>query len=258
MSGILEGKTIVVSGGTKGLGCSIVKESAKEGANIAIGGRDEKTAEELISQIKSDYGRDGIFVKTDLSNDIDYHCKQLIDTTIDRFGKIDGFVNYAGILPAASLVETREEMFDDVFAINMKAAYFCAKYALSDMMKGGGGSLVFIGSAHAYGGEEDRAAYACSKGALLTLTKHIAKNYAKYHIRANWVTMGWVATPGELDLRNKQGRDKNWLEKEAAEIIPMGRLLTAQDHVPGIIYLLSDMSSMVTGTELHITGGFIP
>ena len=255
MNDLLDNKVIVVSGGTKGVGKGTVIGSAKAGANVVIGGRDENAAMNMIAEIERDYGRKGIFVETDL-NKVD-DCRKLIDTTINHFGRIDGFVNYAGILPTASLIETYEDMYDDVFDLNMKAAFFCAKYATAAMLKSGGGSLVFVGSGHAYGGEEDRAAYACSKGALLTLVRHIAKNYAKYNIRANWITMGWVATPGELALRKKQGLDQSWLDSKAAACIPMGRILTVDDHVPGILYFLSDQSSMVTGTELQITGGFI-
>ena len=251
----LDGKVIVVSGGTKGVGKGTVLQSAEAGANIVIGGRDEKSAKELIEIIHDKYKREAIFVNTDLTRTED--CRTLIETGAEKFGHIDGFVNYAGILPAATLPETPEDMYDSVFTLNMKAAFFCAQYALRVMMKQGGGSLVFVGSGHAYAGEEDRAAYACSKGALLTLVKHIAKNYGKYNIRANWITMGWVATPGELALREKQGLDLNWLQNKASKCIPMGRLLTVEDHTPGIIYLLSDASSMVTGTEMHITGGFL-
>jgi NAD(P)-dependent dehydrogenase (short-subunit alcohol dehydrogenase family) len=146
-------------------------------------------------------------------------------------------------------------MFDDVFAINIRAPFFLCKYAVAEMLKTGSGSIVNVCSPHAYNGDPDRAAYACSKGALLTLTKHIAKNYRQHQIRANTITMGWVATQGELELRRQQGHDLKWLEAEASKVIPMGRLQTVEDHVPGILYLLSDQSSQVTNTELHMTGG---
>jgi NAD(P)-dependent dehydrogenase (short-subunit alcohol dehydrogenase family) len=256
LDGILSGQIIAVSGGTKGVGYGVALESARQGADVAIGGRDEESARELIARIERDFGREGLFVRTDLARADD--CRNLIEQTVARFGRLDGFVNYAGILPAASLEDASEAMYDDVFAINMKAPFFCAQSAVAAMRESGGGSLVFVGSAHAYGGSEDRAVYACSKGALLTLVRHIAKNYAPCRIRANWITMGWVATQGELALRAEQGRDLRWLEEAAAASIPMGRLLTVEDHVPGILYLLSDQSAMVTGTELHVTGGFVP
>jgi NAD(P)-dependent dehydrogenase (short-subunit alcohol dehydrogenase family) len=254
MPGMLDGKVILISGGTKGVGRGVAIESARQGAKVVIGGRDRAAGEEIVKIIKDDGNGEGTFVQTEVTR-VD-GCEELVSKTESKYHRIDGFYNYAGILPAASLVDTEESMYDDVFGLNVKAAFFCSKFVVRSMLRQKSGSLVFMGSAHGYGGEEDRASYAVSKGALLTLCRHIAKNYAKYNIRANWVTMGWVATPGELALRKKQGHDLAWLEKQAAAYTPMGSLLTVEDHVPGIIYLLSDASSKVTGTELHITGGF--
>ncbi|MGA2642230.1 MAG: SDR family oxidoreductase [Spirochaetia bacterium] len=254
MDGILKGKVILISGGTKGVGRGVAIESARQGAMVAIGGRDGAAAEEILKIIRDDRHGEAIFVQTEVTR-ID-GCEKLVSETEKKYHRIDGFYNYAGILPAASLVDTEESMFDAVFDLNVKAAFFCSKFVVRVMLRQKSGSLVFMGSAHGYGGEPDRASYAVSKGALLTLSKHIAKNYAKHNIRSNWVTMGWVATPGELAFRKTQGRDLSWLQREAPANIPMGSLLTVEDHVPGVIYLLSDASSKVTGTELHITGGF--
>jgi NAD(P)-dependent dehydrogenase (short-subunit alcohol dehydrogenase family) len=253
MSGALEGKVVLVSGGTKGVGRGVAIEAARQGAKVAVGGRDAAAGEEILGLIRKD-GGDGVFIKCEVTR-VD-GCEELVNRTEKQYGRIDGFFNYAGILPAARLTDTEETMFDEVFDLNVKAAFFCAKFVVRSMLRTGQGSIVFNGSAHGYGGEEDRASYAVSKGALLTLSRHIAKNYAKHHIRSNWITMGWVATPGELAFRKSQGHDLAWLEKEAAAYTPMGSLLTVEDHVPGVIYLLSDASSKVTGTELNITGGF--
>ena len=254
MEGMLEGKVILISGGTKGVGRGVAIESARQGAKVVIGGRDRAAGEEILELIRQDGRGEASFVHTEVTKV--EGCEELVSQTERRHHRIDGFYNYAGILPAASLVDTEESMYDEVFDLNVKAAFFCSKFVMKVMLRQKQGSMVFMGSAHGYGGEEDRASYAVSKGALLTLSRHIAKNYAKYNIRSNWITMGWVATPGELAFRESQGHDLAWLEKEAAAYTPMGSLLTVEDHVPGIIYLLSDASSKVTGTELNITGGF--
>jgi NAD(P)-dependent dehydrogenase (short-subunit alcohol dehydrogenase family) len=254
MDMLLKNKVIIVSGGTKGVGRGVVVECAMEGANVIIGGRDENAAKEIIAEVRERGGVRPCFIKAEVTK-VD-GCKKLVDNTVEKFGRIDGFVNYAGILPEGYITDTEEELFDDVMRLNIKAAFFCAKYVIRQMRKNGGGSLVFIGSAHGYGGEKDRAAYAVSKGALLTLSRHIAKNYASEQIRSNYVIMGWVATPGELAFRHTQGRDLEWLETEGVKFIPMGRLMTVEDHVPGIVYLLSDRAAGVTGTELNVTGGF--
>jgi NAD(P)-dependent dehydrogenase (short-subunit alcohol dehydrogenase family) len=254
MERVLEDKVVVVTGGAKGLGRGSSMAVAQRGAKVVIGGRDKKAGEEIVEEIRKTTNADAKFVEGDLTQVS--ACKALIDTAVSQFGRIDGLINYAGILPSSDILETEESMFDDVFGINIKAPFFCTKYAVASMLRNGGGSIVNIGSLHGYGGQRDRAAYACSKGALLALTKHIAKNYAKERIRANWITMGWVATPGELALRHQQGLDMEWLEEKGREVMPMGRLQTVEDNIAAIILLLSDESSQLTGAELHISGGF--
>lgn len=250
---LLEGKVIVISGGTKGIGKAIAYAAVKEGANIVIGGRDAGAANRIVKELNMIREGAGSFECIDLHHVSD--CEKLFSGAEKKYGHIDGFVNYAGISSAATLVESDEQLYDDVFDIDMKAAFFCAKNAILSMKKSGGGSIVIFGSPHAAIGEEDRAAYACAKGALLVLTRHIAKYYAKDNIRANYITMGWTPTEGELKLRGEQGMSKEELEKIAGEMIPAGRMQTAEDHVPGILYLLSDYASMVNGSELRITGG---
>ncbi len=253
--GRLDNKVIVITGGTKGLGRGLAIECAMQGANVVIGGRDSEAGSEICQLIAKKNGAKAVFVKCDVTNVDD--CERLINHAVVEFGKISGLVNYAGVLPTCDLVDTSERVYDQIFDINVKGAYFCTQYAIKAMQKSGGGSIIFIGSMHAYCGDKDRAAYACSKATYLTLNTHVARHYSKDKIRSNFVSMGWVATPGELALRESQGRDLVWLEKTAAEAIPLGRLLTNEDHIPGIIYLLSDESSMVTNSELRIDGGLI-
>ncbi|MGD9160045.1 MAG: SDR family oxidoreductase [Desulfobacteraceae bacterium] len=252
MQKYLDKKVIVISGGTKGVGKSIAIECAKQGANVVFSGRDQIEADVVLKDIINS-GMTGKFVNTDL-HDIK-QCKRLFDVAIHSFGRVDGFVNYAGVTPVASLTDCEEYIFDDVFNINIKAAFFCTKQAVLSMQKNGGGTIVLFGSPHSWSGEKDRAAYAVSKGALYTLSEHIAHNYACDKIRCNYVTMGWTPTDGELELRKSQGISKNKLLEIAAHEVPMGRMCSVEDHIPGVIYLLSDYSSMVTGSNLRITGG---
>ena len=254
MGNFLKDKSIIVVGGTKGVGRSVAEGCSLQGAKVIVAGRDEKAADEIFNNVKTKCLYNPEFIKTDVTKIEE--LKTLVDKAEKLNKKIDGLFYYSGLLPSAYLYDTPEEMFDSVINVNVKGAFYCSSYVVKSMLKTGGGSIVFTGSAHGYGGEEDRAVYAVSKGALLTLMKHIAKNYTKHNIRANWITMGWVATPGEMALRKSQGRDMEWLLAQAAKDTPIGRLLTVEDHVPGILYLLSDNASVVTGTELHITGGF--
>ena len=169
----------------------------------ATGSRgDEQDGNFIVNEIKNKYKIQALFVKVNLSNVKE--CKKLISETVNYFGCINGLINYAGILPVSSIIDTEENLFDEVFNINIKGAFFCTKFAIIAMLENVWGSIVNIGSLHAYGGDEDRAAYSVSKGALFTLTKHVAKNFAKYNIRANWITIDWVATPGEIALRKNR------------------------------------------------------
>ncbi len=252
----LTGKVVVITGSTRGIGRGIAISVAKEDARVVLSGRDENEGRSLVEEICK-LGGYAIFVRTDLSKVSD--CKNLINQTEAHFGRIDGLVNNAGIFPRGSLLETEEKLFDEVFSINIKGAFFSTKYAVEVMIRNNnGGSIVNIGSTHAFGGSFDLAAYSCSKGALYTLTKHIARNYAKYRIRANWITVGWVVTPGEIERIYKQGYDEEWLRIQREKYMPMGRFQTPEDIANGVIYLLSDESEQVTGADIHITGGFWP
>jgi|ERR1017187_465817 NAD(P)-dependent dehydrogenase (short-subunit alcohol dehydrogenase family) len=254
MNQLLQDKVIVVSGGTKGVGKGVILESAKQGANVVIGGRDEKSANEVLKQV-CEMGKQGIFVYTDLRDIKD--CEKLFDGAYNRFGKVDGFFSYAGVTHAASLEDLDDDNYSIIFAVNVRAALFCCKSAVKYMkMNPNGGSIVLNGSPHAWGGEQDRVAYACSKGALLTLTEHIAQHYAEFGIRSNYITMGWTPTEGELELRRTQNMSVEELHKLAASMIPAGRMTEISDLVPGVIYLLSDYSKMVAGSNLRITGGW--
>ena len=245
-------KTIVISGGTKGIGKQLAMVLIDRGANVVIGGRDYSSVKCLLREANKDHKK-AIFVYTDLEKVDD--CRKLFDSAVETFTKIDGFVNYAGVTPVASLTDCDEQTFDYIMNVNIKAAFFCTQFAIQHMKKNKSGSIILVGSAHAWGGEKDRAPYAISKGALLTLCEHISHNYATEKIRCNHVTMGWTATDGELSLRKNLGVCKEDLENEASKILPMGRMLTYDDHIQAFLYFLSDESSMVTGSNIRVTAG---
>ncbi len=252
MSNRLENKAIVISGGTKGVGRAFAEVAAQEGAKIVIGGRDEKAAKEAIRNIHI-YGSEAIFVYTDLLKVDD--CRNLFDKAYERFGKIDGFFNYAGVTPVSPLDTCDEKTFDWVTNVNYKAAFFCCQQAIKYMRLNGGGSIVLTGSAHGWGGQKDRAAYAMTKGVLRILMEHIAHQYATEHIRCNYLTLGWTPTEGEVALRNSQGMTEAELREEAAGILPMGRMCERSDYMEGLIYMMSDASSMMTGSIFRLTAG---
>lgn len=248
----LNKKVIVISGGTKGVGRQLALQCAADGASVIISGRDDVSATSIVDAAKELSGSIE-FKKTDLHS-VD-SIRKLFAYVAEKYRKLDGFVNYAGITPAASLTECSESLFDDVFDIDIKAAFFCCQESVKLMQKCGGGSIVLVGSTHHTRGNKDRTAYACAKGALYTLSNHIGKHYAEDKIRCNYLVMGWTPTDGELALRKSQGMTVEELRAEAAKAIPMGRMTETTDIVPAMIYLLSDVSSMVTATEFKVNGG---
>jgi 2-deoxy-D-gluconate 3-dehydrogenase len=248
----LNNKVIVISGGTKGVGRAFAEVAGREGAKIVIGGRDEKAGKEAVRNIKT-YGSEAVFVFTDLIKVED--CAHLFEKAYEQFGKVDGFFNYAGVTPVSPLDTCDEKTFDWVTDVNYKAAFFCCQNAIKYMRKSGGGSIVLTGSAHAWGGEKDRAAYAMTKGVLRILNEHIAHQYASEQIRCNYLTLGWTPTEGEVNLRKSQGESEAELRKRAAGILPMGRMLERNDYMEALIYLMSDASAMMTGSVFRVTGG---
>ena len=123
------------------------------------------------------------------------------------------------------------------------------------MQRQGGGCIINIGSTLAYRGSLERLAYSCSKGALLSMTKVMARSLLQDKIRVNWVTVGWVATPGEIVLRNQTHGDGLVYLEGRSQQAPMGRLETVEDIAAGVVYLTSDAASHVTGCELNVSGG---
>ena len=249
-------KVITITGATKGIGRGIALDLAREGAQIVIGGRSKNEGESLVTEIQKEYGLEALFVQGDVKEEA--YCNELIKKTVENFGRIDGLVNNAGIFPEVDFFECDSTLFDQVYAVNVRGAFMCSKFAAIKMVAQGGGSIVQIGSTHAFGASPHYSIYGTSKGELFSLSSYLAKNLAKRHIRSNWITVGWVLTPGELERITAKGHDLAWLEDIANQMIPLGGMQSCEDISYGVIYLLSDESRHVTDTDIKITGGFVP
>ncbi len=244
-------KTVMILGGTKGVGKELLMSCLDKGYNVAFCGRKASEGNKIIEQL---HAKDQLyFHQLDLNStkEIENFCLQ----TLERFKKIDALIVYAGITPVASILETDESTYDSVFNVNLKAPYFLVKHVLKSMVSHFSGSLIFFGSAHMDYGEIDRAPYALTKNALYTLSNHIAHHYAKYGIRSNYLVMGWTNTEGEIELRTKAGMNEEELKTKASAVVPMGRMLNTLDPVPAVMYFISDQSAMTTGSLIRITGG---
>lgn len=244
-------KTVMILGGTKGVGKEILKSCLEKDYNVSFCGRNPDEGNEIIQSLQSENKL--YFHKLDLNSIKE--IENFYIQTIERFGRIDALILYAGITPVSAITETEEEVYDSVFNVNLKAPFFLIKHVLKSMMKFKVGSIVFFGSAHMDYGQIDRTAYALTKSTLYTLSNHIAHHYAKYGIRSNYLVMGWTNTEGEIGLRKKEGVSEEELKNKASNILPMGRMLNSYDPVPAVMYFISDESAMTTGSLIRITGG---
>ncbi|WP_298499394.1 SDR family oxidoreductase [uncultured Algibacter sp.] len=244
-------KTVMILGGTKGVGNEILKSCLKKGYNVSFCGRKLEEGNEIINSL--DASDRLYFHEVDLNtiNEIE----NFFNETIKRFNSIDALVLYSGVTPVASIIDTEEDVFDSVFNINLKSQYFLIKHVLKSMMEFKTGSIIFFGSAHMDYGMKNRAAYALTKSTLYTLSTHIAHHYAQHGVRSNYVVMGWTNTEGELELRDSEGMTEEELKNKAAKILPMGRMCNRFDPVPAVMHFISDESAMTTGSLVRVTAG---
>jgi NAD(P)-dependent dehydrogenase (short-subunit alcohol dehydrogenase family) len=247
----LDNKVAIITGSTGGIGQGIAEMFAQESAKVVISGRNSETGEEVARNIR-DSGGEAVFIQTDVSKESD--CQNLIQKTVELYDKIDVFVNNAGIFPRGNILETSEVLWDRIMAVNLKGAFFCCKHVIPIMQKQKKGSIINIGSSHAWSGFGNIFAYSVSKGGLLTLTKNLARAHGRDSIRVNWITVGWVLTPGEKVMRKLDGQSEDQVEEEGKRM-PLGRLQTPEDIAYAAVYLASDESSQVTGAEIPVNGG---
>jgi NAD(P)-dependent dehydrogenase (short-subunit alcohol dehydrogenase family) len=239
----LDGKVLVVTGGTQGLGAAIARRAAALGAaGIVVVGRDEARGEPVAEELGA------TFVRADLANAD--ACVAVIDACEARFGRLDGLVNAAGLSTRGTLDDTSVELWDRLFAVNARAPFLLMQRAARLMRRGGrGGSIVNIITMASHGGEPALTAYAASKGALATLTRNAGYQLQPDRIRVNGLNIGWTATEGEHGVQTSVGQPGDWLASADASR-PFGRLLRPDDIAPMVTYLLSDAAAMVTGSVI--------
>jgi NAD(P)-dependent dehydrogenase (short-subunit alcohol dehydrogenase family) len=236
----LDGKVVVVTGSTQGLGAAIAARVAHLGAaGIVITGRDRERGERVSEELGA------LFVPGDLAREED--CRALIAAGAERFGRLDGLVNAAGLSTRGTLDDTSVELWDRLFAVNVRAPFILTQEAARLMRAGGGGSVVNIVTMASHGGEPVLMAYAASKGALATLTRNLGYALQPDRIRVNGLNIGWTATEGEHGVQTGVGQPSGWLAAADASR-PFGRLLRPGDIAPMVTYLLSDAARMVTGS----------
>jgi 3alpha(or 20beta)-hydroxysteroid dehydrogenase len=251
MAGRLAGKVAIVTGGASGIGEAACRLFVRERVRgLAIADVNEAKGRALAAALATD-DCDVVFQPLDVSREAQWiACLAMVDA---RWGRLDILVNNAGrggALTRPTVEHTTEEGMDLSWAINAKGPFFGMKHAIPLMRRSGGGSIVNTVSIYTVIGDVLGTAYAAGKGAVRTLVKMAAVQYARENIRVNGVYPGFVETPMTRDLHNQPG-----VREHRIGLTPLGRLATPEDIANGILFLASDEASYITGTELVIDGG---
>lgn len=219
----LDGKTIIITGSTSGIGAAIARKCHAEGANIVLHGLDAK---------------EGGILKDTFAERVVFHCSdltqagaadELVNVAVDAFGGLFGLVNNAAVFPRATIEDTDLELFDATMAVNARAPLMLCKAAADELGKGQG-VIVNIGSINAYCGEANLLVYSMSKGALMTMTRSLGE-YLQYTkgICSYQLNLGWVLSENERQRKIDEGLPENWYELQPREVSPHGKLLTPEE-----------------------------
>ncbi len=249
----LHEKVILVTGGAKGIGKGISKLLAKEGAQVVIIGRNEVDNADTINAIEKEGGK-AFQVQAELS--IPHQCREAVKTAVEKFGRIDGLVNNAGINDGVGLEKGDYESFIKSLHSNLVHYYLMAQHALPELIKAKG-SIVNISSKTAETGQGNTSAYAASNGGRNALTREWAVELLKYGIRVNAVVVAECYTPLYKKWINSLPNPEEKLAQITAKI-PLGnRMTTAEEIANTVAFLLSERSSHTTGQLVYVDGGYV-
>ena len=251
MPRLVEGKVMLVTGGGSGIGRATALKLAQEGATVMIADYVQEGGERTVKMI-TDAGGTASFTPTDVS--VAAQVEAMVTKTVQTYGRIDGAFNNAGIEGRmATTVETSEENFDRTIAINLKGVWLCMKYAIQQMLKQGGGSIVNTASVAGLVGIERLPAYNASKHGVVGLTRTAALECATKNIRVNCVCPGAIRTPMTERIIDSGGMS----EQDAIAAEPVGRWGKPEEIAQAVVWLLSDSASFVTGHPMTVDGGWV-
>jgi glucose 1-dehydrogenase len=247
----LKNKVAIVTGGNSGIGQAIVLELARQGANIVIDYVAHPEAAEALERRIAGLGDQSIAVKADVSKLVD--LKRLVDAAVKRFGRLDIMVNNAGVETRTSVLDTTEDQYDKVLAINLKSAFFGTQLAAQQMIKqGGGGRVINISSVHEDWPMPGNTPYCLAKGGIRMLTRTAGVELARHNILVVGVGPGAVATP--INLSTMQDPAK-LAQLNAA--IPLGRMARPEEVAAVVSFLAGEGASYLTATTIFADGGIM-
>ena len=242
----LIGKVALVTGAGMGIGKGIALTLAREGASVAVHySGSQAGAEDTVRQIE-EMGVQAALIRGDLRSASE--CERVVEAAIESLGTIDILVNNAGVTRSQSIIDTDEAIYDEIFDLNMKGQFFCARRAVKEMMRNGHGSIINITSIHGGAGFPNHAAYAATKGAIIAFTRALAVELAHRNIRVNAVGPGLVEVPRYFDVRG-------YTTEQGNALVPRGRVGTPEDIGETVAFLASDRADFITGQVLYVDGG---
>lgn len=248
----LKDKVAVITGAGLGMGREASVLFGQEGASVVVFDLNAEAGAETAKLVEQAGGK-ALYVQGDVSKEAD--VKRAIDEGVKAFGKVNVLYANAGVLwkdRDKSVIDTTEENWDKVQAVNLKGAFFLTKHGIPALRNAGGGSIILVGSISALAGFTlAQDSYTCAKGALISLCKSLAIQFAPEQIRCNIIHPGFIDTPLQAPYLNDEKR------KAIANEIPIRRLGSARDIANAALFLASDESSFMTGAEMIIDGGFM-
>ena len=244
------GKIAVVTGSTQGLGLAVASLLAERGAEgLVLCGRSKDKGEARAKELHDRFGAKTIFVQADLG--VVKDCQNVIAQADRAFGRINTLVNCAADTRRGTILNTSPELFDELFATNVRGPFFLMQETLKIMVREGTeGTIVNIGSMSAKAGQPFLTAYCATKGALSTLTENVAFAALRNRIRVNALNIGWMASEGEHAIQKSDGNPSDWLDKAAPQQ-PFGRLIDPKEVARAVAFLASDESGLMTGSVVQ-------
>ena len=243
-----EGKTVIVTGGSRGIGRAIALDFAKSGANVVVNyNRNAEKADEVVKEIEA-LGPKGLAVQCNVSNQEDVDA--LLKATVDTFGTVDFLVNNAGITKDTLILRMKENDWDAVVDTNLKGTFMTTKVIGKYMLKKKSGRIVNITSVVGLMGNAGQSNYAASKAGVVGFTKSIAKEFASRGLTVNAVAPGFI----ESDMTDVLSDDVKEMYSKA---IPLGKMGKPEDVANAVKFLCSDMSKYITGQVIQVDGGML-
>jgi len=246
---MVKNKVCIVTGAARGIGASIVRKLAQNGANVAFTYVSDSSAEKAIA-LENELSNTDVKVKAYKSNASDFaQCETLVNDVLKEFAKIDVCVNNAGISKDNLLLRLSPDQWDDVMAVNLKSVYNMTKQVIRPMMKAKAGSIINMSSIIGIRGNAGQSSYAASKAGIIGFTKSIALELGSRNIRCNAIAPGFIETDMTDYLKEGEAAEKFLKD------IPLGRFGKADEVADLTLFLASDMSSYITGEVISICGG---